>query len=246
MYRDLLKHYLSITSPAAYLSHIDLYAGQSNLTCLCLCQCQFDIGKFQEDIASTLRVSVPHSIIRSVRKRQAEFIAGRYMAKQCFKLITPQKYEIDIGEHCEPIWPVEYVGAISHTSNQAIALVSKRSDYRYIGLDIENILDSEIAKQIATDIHNRCELLLFSECGINDETATSIIFSAKESLFKATFSYIGKYFDFECARVIEVNSHERFLVLALDISLSRYCKDKKFFQCYYFLDSKCVTIMILN
>lgn len=168
------------------------------------------------------------------------------MTKQCFKLMTPQEYEIDIGDHREPIWPIEYVGAISHTSNQAIALVSKRTDYHYIGLDIENFLDYKIAKQIATDIHNRCELLLFSECGINDETATSIIFSAKESLFKATFSYIGKHFGFECARVIEVNSHECFLVLALDISLSRYCKDKKFFQCYYFLDSKCVTTIILN
>lgn len=244
MYRDLLKHYLSISSPAAYLSHIDLYAGQSNLTYLC--QCQFNIDKFHEDFASTLRVFVPQSIIRSVRKRQAEFIAGRYMTKQCFKLMTPQEYEIDIGDHREPIWPIEYVGAISHTSNQAIALVSKRTDYHYIGLDIENFLDYKIAKQIATDIHNRCELLLFSECGINDETATSIIFSAKESLFKATFSYIGKHFGFECARVIEVNSHECFLVLALDISLSRYCKDKKFFQCYYFLDSKCVTTIILN
>lgn len=244
MYRNLLKHSLSVCSPHAFISHIDLYASPNKTTYLC--QCVFNIDKFYTETASTLSIDMPQSITSSVKQRQAQFIAGRYMAKFCLKQMDTKEHNLEIGSHREPIWPVEFIGAISHISNQTIAVVAKRKSYNYVGIDIENVLDSTTTINIATIIHNQHERTLFCKHGISDTVATSIIFSAKESLFKAVFPYIKKYFGFECARVIEVNTLEGSLILALDITLSQYCANKTVFKCYYFLEKNYVVTMILN
>lgn len=243
MYRNTLKYFLSIPSPDVCVSHIELYE-KNNTTQLC--QCIFDIDLFHAMVAPSLGVVIPKSISNSVKKRQAEFIAGRYMAKICLKQMNSKEHNLEIGRHREPIWPVGFLGTISHANNKAVALVSTSTSYNYVGIDIENFLNPTIASKLAGSIHSQDEKALFCKYGFSDHIATSIIFSAKESLFKATFPYIRKYFGFECARVIEINTIECSLTLDIDITLSRYCSNKKTFNCQYFLEDNYVVTIILN
>ncbi len=211
-----------------------------------LYQCKFDIAKFDLEVAARLNIAVPESIRQSVKKRQAEFIAGRYMAQLCLKAFSITGYDVGIGSHREPLWPVELVGAISHTHHQAAALVAKRAQYNFVGLDIENQLDIEMAKQIGGYIYDECEFALLSQQGLSAPLITLIIFSAKESLFKATFPYVGRYFGFESARIIEINVREQSLVLEIEGALSRYCADQHTFKCRYFFGTSGVTTVLLS
>ena len=71
------------------------------------------------------------------------------------------------------------------------------------GIDVEQILDKSVALDIGTQIHNGSELRELTTHGFLDEVATTLIFSAKESFFKAVFTEVGEYFGFECARVVK-------------------------------------------
>ena len=244
MYHDLLTGRLSPPAVDAGLSRIELYSASG--AGAFLCQCEFDIAQCNIAAASKLNIVVPDSIRWSVKKRQAEFIAGRYMAKLCLEALSVVDRDVLIGSHREPLWPEELTGAISHTRDRAVALVAEKAAHRFVGLDVENWFDVETAELIGSDIHDNGEFTLLREQGLNSAMATSIIFSAKESLFKATFPYIGHYFWFESARVIEFNRFEESLVLELDRSLSQHCLGERIFKCRYFIEPSSVTTVILS
>ncbi|MFP4731388.1 4'-phosphopantetheinyl transferase family protein [Pasteurella multocida] len=244
MLYDLLTDHLSLPAVEVGLSRIELYASSGGRAVLC--QCEFDAAHCDISMASKLNILVPDSIRWSVKKRQAEFITGRYMAKLCLEALSVVDHDVLIGAHREPLWPEGFTGAISHTSDRVAALVADKIAHRFTGLDVENWLDAETVELIGPDIHSNSELALLRDQGVNSILATTIIFSAKESLFKATFPYIGQYFWFESARVIKFDRCEASLLLELDKTLSQHCLGVRFFKCRYFIESSSVTTMILN
>ncbi|MCG9583486.1 4'-phosphopantetheinyl transferase superfamily protein [Vibrio tubiashii] len=244
MYRDFLTKLASITLPEGGLFEIERYIDQSGQAVLA--QCDFDLAGCDIDLAATLEVQVPASVQLSVKKRQVEFIAGRYLANLCLTELMGTPSTVGIGAHREPIWPDGLMGAISHTHERAMALVAKREAFPFVGIDVEHWLDRETSTQIGFDIHDHNELDLLVTQGLTLEAATSLIFSAKESLFKATFPFIGRYFGFESARVVEFDRGEQTLVLMLEASLARYCLGQNLFRCQCFLQASTVTTVILN
>ncbi|WP_205955876.1 4'-phosphopantetheinyl transferase family protein [Pantoea stewartii] len=243
MFYDLLKDKLSLPPVEAGFSRIELFASSGARAILC--QCEFDAEQCNIILASKLNIMVPDSIKVSVKKRQAEFIAGRYMAKLCLEALSVVDHNVLIGSHREPLWPEGIIGAISHTCDRVVALVADKIDYRFAGLDVENWLDAETVELTGSDIHSNSEFNLLRDQGVNSIMASSIIFSAKESLFKATFPYIGYYFWFESARVIEFDQCQGTLLLELDKTLAQHCLGESFFKCRYFIEESSVTTMIL-
>lgn len=243
MYHEFLRYDPPLPEVNLSLSSVERYVAFGGKACLC--QCEFNISKCDIEVAANLRIKIPISILRSVPKRQAEFIAGRYMAKLCLNALSTSDYDIAIGTHRQPLWPELFTGAISHNSDRALALVTEKTAYSFVGIDVENWINTKTAMQISSEVCDKVELALFQERGISFQMATSIIFSAKETLFKATFPYIGRYFGFECAHITEVNVEEQSLLLKLALPLSHFCADRQTFKCYYFTRSLDVTTMIL-
>ncbi|EGR1094644.1 4'-phosphopantetheinyl transferase superfamily protein [Vibrio cholerae] len=210
-----------------------------------LARCNFDHVGCDIELATEFDVQVPKSVQRSVKKRQAEFIAGRYLAKLCLTELIGRHSNVAIGAHREPLWPDGVVGAISHTHKRAVALVAKRDAFPFVGIDIECWLDKETAVQIGSNLYDDNELDLLMTQGLTLEAATSLIFSAKESLFKAAFPFVGQYFGFESACVVEFFRGEQTLILALEESLAQRCFGQNLFRCQYFLQASTVTTVIL-
>ncbi|WP_305810507.1 4'-phosphopantetheinyl transferase family protein [Photobacterium leiognathi] len=244
MYRDFRASLNSIPMPKKGISHIERYVGQSGS--VVLAQCNFDPAECDIELAAKFDVQVPLSVQRSAKKRQAEFIAGRYLAKLCLMELTGRYSNVAIGAHREPLWPNGLVGAISHTYSKAVALVAKKDDFPFIGIDVEHWLDRETSLKVGADIYDGNELDLLMTQGLSLEVATSLIFSAKESLFKATFPFIGHYFGFESARVVKFDRGEKTLFLALEAYLSQLCLGQNLFRCQCFLQASTVTTVILN
>lgn len=243
MYDNLFYHQATLLTQEQCLWDVDHYMENNSLACLY--QCTFDKESFDLSVAERLNIEIPDSVLRSVNKRQAEFTAGRYMAQLCIETLSNMHCSIPIGSHREPLWPECLTGAISHTDNQAIALVAKQPSYQFVGLDIETNIEKEVAQQICRDVYDADECAIVSKQGLSLEVTTTVIFSAKESLFKALFSYVGRFFGFECARVIELNETNNSIVLMLDKGLSRYCSGKQIFKCRYFIHaSKVITIIL--
>lgn len=133
-------------------------------------------------------------------RRDPAFIAGRLAAHQALDTTTSHaNFEILIGERGEPIWQKDIIGSISHCKSLAIATVAKNKDYKFIGIDIE-----EIERDFSSKIINRiCSEQEKKWCEENNEKIrTLMIFSLKEAIYKALYPICKKFFGFKSVEII--------------------------------------------
>jgi len=181
--------------------------------------CEFQINRYSDSLFEQMGIRFPQSIKRSVVKRRAEFLSGRYSAKQALKhpIFNLQNIpDIPIGVHNSPVWPKAVRGSITHNSTNAVCAVGLKSDIKFLGIDIECILTEQKAKNISSLIHDSTEANFLLTKGIQANKATTLIFSAKESLFKALYPFVNEYFDFQEAKVKILDTHDQTIKLELE------------------------------
>jgi 4'-phosphopantetheinyl transferase EntD len=128
---------------------------------------------------------------RAVERRRAEFAAGRRAAHLALAHIGCKGTSVPRGEDGRPLWPAGVAGAITHTAATAIAVVGRSNDYRGIGIDLEIIDDTLIGRAGALVCHP--EELAWSD---GDARRRVMLFSAKESVFKALYPLGGIRFGY--------------------------------------------------
>lgn len=138
--------------------------------------------------------------------RAAEFRLGRRAAHLALEKIGCEPQPVLRGNQREPLWPAGVVGSITHAGNHALAAAAFLSDAGGIGIDFEDrarffpALDREIAVEDELIALGRME-------GRAREDATIELFSAKESIYKAHYPRIGRYFGFDSARIEFAPNH---------------------------------------
>lgn len=161
---------------------------------------------------------MPHG---AVLKRRAEFLAGRLAARQALSHLGidcrdgPARRE----DGC-PSWPEPAVGSITHGARRALCAVAHRREYRSLGIDVERLLDSSTRPELCRRIRRDDECsLLESALPLPEPSQVSLLFSAKESLFKCLYPLVGRYMDFHAARLVELEVRSEAAVLAGDAVL---------------------------
>ncbi|MRS90083.1 enterobactin synthase subunit EntD [Enterobacteriaceae bacterium RIT714] len=152
------------------------------------------------------------------RKRKTDHLAGRLAAAHALRDFGITALPA-IGVNGEPLWPAGIVGSITHTANCAMATVCDHP-HRLVGLDCELILDPQEAEDIKDGILFETEESVLRPGDIPFSQALTLVFSAKESLFKALFPCVKEYMGFDCARVTALE--EQHLTLALTRSLAGF------------------------
>ncbi|MCV2883739.1 4'-phosphopantetheinyl transferase superfamily protein [Aestuariibacter sp. AA17] len=214
---------------------------------LFLVDCTLNPEGYRFNIFSEEGICCPESVSVSVAKRQAEFLSGRYAAKYALKLLdmnTPTT--VPIGDHRAPVWPTGICGAITHNSKRAICVVAKRSHISHVGIDIEGILPLNTAIEIGSQIHTDEERAKLVECSIDRALATTLLFSAKESLFKAIYPQVKCYFGFECAQLIHVDLPAKCLTFGLERAFTRQYNVDRHYQVYFEYDDNLVKTMAVK
>jgi enterobactin synthetase component D len=165
--------------------------------------CYFNKNLFETQTADLLGVTLPSDLNRAVKKRKAEFIAGRYCARQALRRLGGNiNTEIGIGENRIPVWPPGYVGSITHTHGYASAVVAHRNKVQGVGLDSETLIEPKsvgsVSRQILTASESYSAQIHRLESPAQHLT---LVFSAKESLFKCLFPLVNRFFDFQAATI---------------------------------------------
>ena len=166
----------------------------------------FDSSQLTSDDFRRSAIEPPSSIQRSVAKRQAEFLAGRICARAALQQLEGVGFSPAIGEDRAPVWPGHITGSITHSTGRAAAIVAKKTHWRGLGMDLENLLNPERAERLAGEILTGAELQRMA-AGRRDQLAmlVTLTFSVKESLFKALYPIVQQRFYFEHAEVLEWN-----------------------------------------
>lgn len=183
---------------------------------------QVDPAMFSTALYGLAGIGLPAHIAHSVPKRQAEFLAGRLCARAALSVLGQGGLTVGIGDHREPLWPAGIVGSISHNGSFAAAIACPAASLAGIGIDIENIIGAEARAAMAELVVTPAELayLRALHTGLSLDTLLTLVFSAKESFFKAAFAQVRSYFDFDAVCVSEIDANARTISLRLVESLA--------------------------
>lgn len=139
-------------------------------------------------------------------KRKAEFIAGRYCIKMASKELGIQIESLPVDQDRSPEWPVGIIGSITHSNTLAIGCVGRVSQFRSIGIDTEEVLNKEIIENIKDTISVQTERDLISALDEDSQRlAYTVLFSGKESLFKALHPIFRVFIDFKDAQLTSLS-----------------------------------------
>ncbi len=157
----------------------------------------FDLHHYSPSLFNQLGVKMPDAISRAVPKRQAEFLAGRYLALQLLTERGIAPVEIAVGDNRAPVWPQGLTGSISHHDQLAACVICPRHhEQAGVGLDIELPVNADIVPGMQGMVVNEQELARLDTDEHNAIWLMTLMFSAKESIFKALYPQVQRYFDF--------------------------------------------------
>ena len=169
-------------------------------------EARYRLAAYCPSLFARLDIARPDSLNQAVTKRQAEFLAGRLLARVALELLGQPVSTIAIGRHRSPIWPSGLAGSISHSEGRCISVLVLDEKAR-VGVDIEKIVNGESLEAILKRTLEATERdLIKNQNEFNVDMLASLIFSAKETLFKALYPVVGDYFDFCAARFVGINS----------------------------------------
>lgn len=127
------------------------------------------------------------AVVAAVPTRQREFATGRSCARRAIALLGGPPVPIGRGEHGEPLWPHGVIGSITHCDGYRGAAVAPADALSTIGIDAEprQPLPPGLLGSIA--VPAEIEQIRELTCGDPDTPWDRLLFSAKESLYKAWF-----------------------------------------------------------
>ena len=209
-------------------------------------QCEFNKDHYQDNLYEHYGVSFNANLERAVNKRKAEFLAGRFCCKKALAYFDIYDCEVAIGGNRAPLWPQGIQGAISHNSHHAMVAATKRTDSLGIGIDIESIMSTKTMNDIKEAILRDEEHHLLYVPDARAVVVCSLIFSIKETFFKAAYPSTGYYFDFDAITVdkIDYEAKKFYITVKQDLNPQIY-SGMKFDGQFEFVDEQVISLMIL-
>ena len=218
-----------------FFSYENLFVIESN----------FNLEKYNRSLFTQFGIDFPNQLFSSVKKRQAEFLAGRVVAKHGLRKFGKAHIPVTIGEKRAPIWPDGIMGSISHSGEKALCAITNKTDFKFLGVDHEEIISNDIY-EISEQILCSGELQRLESSDLLFNEAITLAFSAKESLFKALFPIVKDYFNFSAARIESIDLKTKTFKIALVETLNRKLGAGKILNGKYHLNPSNVTTLIVE
>jgi enterobactin synthetase component D len=141
----------------------------------------------------------PSHLARAREVRLREHLAGRFCAAEALRDAHAAEIGVGVGADGAPCWPAGFVGSITHTASFACAAVARAGRLRSLGIDSEPLLTQDALREITP-------LLLVDgeEAWLRGDdrlAMATLVFSAKESLYKCLRPLAGVFFELTDARV---------------------------------------------
>lgn len=133
-----------------------------------------------------------NAVERAVPSRRHEFARGRGAARAALSALGLTPCPIPVGPDREPLWPDGVVGSITHCDGLVATVVARESRLAAVGIDAE--------PAVALPGETRSLVLRPPERS-PDPVVETIVFSAKESIYKALFPLVAIWIGFQEVQV---------------------------------------------
>ncbi len=137
---------------------------------------------------------------QSARRRGA-FTTGRHCARRALRSLGVAAGPVPVGAVGEPLWPSGIAGAITHCDGYRAAAAARTAEVASLGIDAEPHapLSASVLAAVALP-HERDQLRVLARArpALHWD---KVLFSTKESVYKAWFPLTGRWLDFAQASV---------------------------------------------
>nr|WP_062341642.1 4'-phosphopantetheinyl transferase superfamily protein [Herbidospora sakaeratensis] len=140
-------------------------------------------------------------VAQAVPRRRAEFATARWCARQALASFGHADVPILSGPKREPLWPKGIVGSMTHCDGYRAAAVAPDGVVASIGIDAEP--DQPVPDGVLGAVASPEEQMAVGRL-LADRPVVAwdrLLFSAKESVYKAWFPITGRWLGFEDAHV---------------------------------------------
>lgn len=145
---------------------------------------------------------------RACSRRQIEFASGRAAAHFALNEIgTENAFPVLRGQKGEPLWPGGAAGSITHCYPWSVAVAIRHPNTYATGVDLETT-ERMTGADISELICGSAELDWVR--GGNSQERLTMIFSAKEAIYKAFYPFCRRYIDFKDVELTWVPSQSCF------------------------------------
>jgi 4'-phosphopantetheinyl transferase EntD len=138
-------------------------------------------------------------VVNAVESRRREFVTARRCAREAVAKFGHAPAPIRRGSGREPLWPPGLVGSITHTTGYRGAAVAHRSVVASVGIDTEQDGALPDGVEEAITIRREPEMLAALIFAFPLTHWGRLLFSAKESIYKAWYPLTGRWLGFEDA-----------------------------------------------
>ncbi|MFJ4852633.1 4'-phosphopantetheinyl transferase [Streptomyces sp. NPDC088730] len=150
--------------------------------------------------ADTLFPEETAQVARSTPARRAEFASVRACARQAMARLGLAPVPILRGPRGAPLWPAGLVGSMTHCHGYRGAALARAREFRSLGIDAEPHvqLPSAIRQAVVSAAEERWMAVQRPTVAIHWDR---LLFSAKESVFKAWYPLTLLELDFNQAEI---------------------------------------------
>jgi 4'-phosphopantetheinyl transferase EntD len=140
-------------------------------------------------------------VARAVDSRRREVVTARRCAREALTKLGYAPTPILRGPRGAPQWPAGVVGSITHCTGYRAAAVARSADVASLGIDAEphEPLPADVPEAVTTGRElDRLDELRWHHPSVH---WGRVLFSAKESVYKAWFPLTGRWLGFEDAEL---------------------------------------------
>lgn len=161
--------------------------------------CALAVEAWQDCVEAQLSPQEEAMIARAVQKRRREFTTARMCAHAALEKLGRPVSSILTGVRGEPLWPPGVVGSITHCDGYRACAVGLSSELLTIGIDAEP--NAALPDGLLGDIARPEELPALRRLAAELPHVhwDRLLFSAKESVYKAWFPLAKRWLGFEDA-----------------------------------------------
>ena len=137
----------------------------------------------------------------AVDKRRREFATARGCAHRALAGLGLEPGPVPAGERGEPVWPAGVVGSITHCRGYRGCAVAREGELATIGVDAEP--HEPLPEGLLGDVAGEAERRHLGELAAATPAIhwDRLLFSAKESVYKAWFPLARRWLGFEDAEL---------------------------------------------
>ena len=174
----------------------------------------FDPQKYRDALAVESGIPLPARLHQAVSKRRAEYLASRLLVRSVMAELGIPDFILTNAADRSPCWPAGIQASLSHSGGVVVVAATRQP--LAVGVDVELFMSEATANETAELLMNEQEQELLQTLPVSFSAAATLLFSLKESLYKALWPQLRQPMDFLDAALVSVDFAQQRATLRLN------------------------------